>query len=137
MDYRRTPTTADGRSRRSRDPVMNAVSVVEVRIEHVLVDGVALLRIDLARVLVRETIQRLLDRDAHCGSCLLPLGPIKYELLSLEDGENLLGDSLDLRLFVDRDVGPRAGEQIEDCKLLFRRRAETARASSSVRERLA
>src|SRR5690348_17109598 len=96
------------------------MAIIEVRLEHVLVDGVALLRIDLARVLVRETVEYLLDRDAYRGSCLLLLAPIKYELLSLEDGEYLLGDSLDLRLFVDREVRSRASEQIEDGELLFR-----------------
>src|SRR5947207_176041 len=84
-----------------------------------LVDGVALLRIDLARVLVRESVQRLLDGDADCGPCALLLAPIKYELLALEDGENLLSDPLDLRLFVCGEVGCRPREQIEDRELLF------------------
>ena len=48
--------------------------------------------------------QRLLDGDAYGGSCLLLLAPIKYELLAFEDGENLVGDSLDLRLIVERSA---------------------------------
>ena len=95
------------------------MSVIEVRLEHVLVDGLALLRVDRSRVLVREAVQRLLDGDADPGSRPLLLAPVKYELLALEDSQNLLGDSLDLRLLVGVRSGPGAREQVEDGELLL------------------
>ncbi len=79
-----------------RGDLVHRVPVVPVGLEDVLVDGVALLGIDLPRVLLGKPVQGLLDRDAHGGACLLLLAPVEDELLALEDREELLGDALDL-----------------------------------------
>ena len=95
------------------------MAVVEVRLEHVLVDGVALLRVDLARVLLGKPVEGLLDRDAHRSPGALLLAPVEHELLALEDREDLLGDALDLLLLIGVEVRSRAGEQVEDRELLL------------------
>src|SRR4051794_14194833 len=60
--------------------VVYGVSVIEVRLEHMLVDRVALLGIQLTRKLFRQPIQRFFNGHTHGGAGPLLLAPVDHEL---------------------------------------------------------
>src|SRR5437870_7372020 len=60
-------------------------AVVPIAIEDVLVDGVALLRIQLTREYLGQPIKCFLDCNSHCRSRPLLLPPIQHELVPPKD----------------------------------------------------
>lgn len=64
---------------RLRRELVHGVPVVPVRIEHVLVDRIALLGIDLAGESRGQLVERLLDSNTYGGASGLLLTPIENE----------------------------------------------------------
>src|SRR5437868_10625094 len=107
------------------------MAVVEVRLEDVLVDGVALLGIDLSRVLLWEPVQGLLHGDANGRPCALLLAPVEHELLALRMARTSSATRFTCRSSPGLRSGPGrvSRSRIASCSSV--RPAETARASSS------
>ena len=77
-----------------RRPVIDGVPVVPITIKDVLVDRIALLSVQLARERFGQSIERLLDRHADRGPGALFLPPVEHNLVTLQDGQQLLCNCL-------------------------------------------
>jgi hypothetical protein len=64
----------------SRRAVVDRVHIVPVRVEHVLIDGVALLSVYLPGVLLRQAIKRFFDRYPHGRAGSLLFAPVEHDL---------------------------------------------------------
>src|SRR5258706_14031634 len=103
----------------SRGLVVHRVTIVPVRLEDVLVDDLALLRIDLTGALVGAAIQGLLNGNSNGGPGLLLLSPVQDELVPHEDAQKFLGDPLDLTLIILRQVRSGTVEEVEAGRLVI------------------
>jgi hypothetical protein len=87
---------------------IQAISLPRVRIEHMLVDHVALLLIKLRRVCARKLVEHGLNCVPHRRPCCLTLLPVEHELFTFE-----------LRQQVWQPSSLRALQQVEDGQLLI------------------
>src|SRR6266542_1320004 len=88
---------------------IDAATFSEVRLEDMVVDGLALPAKDLGSVRGGEPVERLFDAQPDGCPRLLTLPPVEHQLFPLERLQQGLGDLLDLRSLLESQLHLRFG----------------------------